>query len=229
MKDFSLFEKKFNLNFHNKDLLVQAFVHRSYLNENPGFHLPNNERLEFLGDAVLELVVTAELCKRYPEESEGKLTTLRAALVNTNELSKVAESIGFDDFLLLSHGERRGVEKSHRYILGSAFEAFIGSLYLDQGYEKCFSFIRRYLMKELPRIIEKGLLKDAKSRFQEKSQESLGITPAYKVLKEWGPDHFKHFIVGVFLGEEMVAKGEGLSKQEAQEKAAEAALEVKKW
>lgn len=229
MKDFSLLEKKFGLAFKNKDLLIQAFVHRSYLNENPKFHLSNNERLEFLGDAVLELVVTEELYKKYPEKPEGELTNLRAALVNTKRLAVVAGRIGFNEFLLLSKGEKKGNGKSRQYILGSAFEAFIGSLYLDQGYNQCFKFIKKYLIKELSGIIKAGLLKDSKSRFQEEAQERVGITPVYKALKEWGPDHLKHFVVGVFLKGDLVANGEGLSKQEAEEKAAQNALEIKKW
>jgi ribonuclease-3 len=229
MKDFSLLEKKLNLKFKNRDFLIQAFCHRSYLNENPDFYLPHNERLEFLGDAVLELVVTEYLYQKYPEKSEGELTNWRAALVNAKMLSNLAQELGFNDFLLLSKGEEKEVGKARLYILANAFEAFIGAIYLDQGYVACQEFIKKYLLKKLPEIIKKGLFKDAKSRFQEEAQERVKITPTYKVLDEWGPDHAKHFIVGVFLGEELVAKGEGSSKQEAEEEAAREALEVKGW
>ena len=229
MKDFSGLEKKLKIKFKNKDLLTQAFCHRSYLNENPGFHLEHNERLEFLGDAVLELIVTEYLYKKYPEKSEGELTNWRAALVNARQLAETAKELGFNDFLLLSKGETKELGKARQYILANAFEAFVGALYLDLGYEICQDFIEKYLIKELPEIIKKGLFKDNKSHFQEEAQERVGITPTYKVLEEWGPDHAKHFIIGVFLDEELVAKGEGSSKQEAEVEAAKNALAVKKW
>lgn len=229
MKDFSKLEKKLNLKFKNKDLLIQAFCHRSYLNENPKFYLSHNERLEFLGDAVLELVVTEYLYKNYPEKTEGELTNWRAALVNAKMLSKIARESGFNDFLLLSKGEEREEGKARMYILANAFEALIGAIYLDQGYGVCQEFIERKIIKELPEILKKKLFKDPKSRFQEEAQERVGITPSYKVLDEWGPEHAKHFLVGVFLKEEMVAKGEGSSKQEAEEEAAENALKIKGW
>ncbi len=229
MKDFRELEKKLNLQFKNKELLIQAFCHRSYLNENPGFRLPHNERLEFLGDAVLELVVSEDLYLNYPEKSEGELTSWRAALVNAKMLAEVARKLSFNDFLLLSKGEAKEEGKSRMYILANAFEAFIGALYLDQGYKASQAFIKKNLISQLPEIIEKKLYKDPKSRFQEEAQERVGITPIYKVLEEWGPDHAKHFLVGVFLGEELVAKGEGSSKQEAELEAAEHALKIKGW
>jgi len=229
VKDFSIFEKKLGLKFKNKDLLIQAFVHRSYLNENPDFYLSHNERLEFLGDAVLELVVTEYLYSQYPDKSEGKLTNWRAALVNSKILARLAKDLGFNDYLLLSKGETRELGKARKYILANTFEAVIGALYLDAGFETCRDFIKKYLIKELPVIIEKRLYKDAKSHFQEEAQEKVGVTPSYKVLEEWGPDHAKQFIIGVFLGNELITKGEGSSKQEAEEKAAQKALEVKNW
>ena len=229
MKDFAILEKKLNLKFKNKDLLIQAFCHRSFLNENPDFYLPHNERLEFLGDAVLELVVTEYLFQKYPQKSEGELTNWRAALVNAKQLSEVARDLGFNDFLLLSRGEAKELGKARQYILANTFEALIGAIYLDQGYQVCQDFIKKYLTIKLPEIIEKGLFKDAKSRFQEEAQERVGITPTYQVLEEWGPDHAKHFIVGVFLDKELVAKGEGSSKQEAELEAAKNALEAKNW
>jgi ribonuclease-3 len=229
MKNFDLLEKKLNINFKDKDLLITAFCHRSFLNENPEFYLPHNERLEFLGDAVLELVVTEYLYKNYPDKNEGELTNWRAALVNARMLSEIARNLGFNDFLLLSRGEEKETGKARMYILANTFEAFIGALYLDQGYKACKDFIEKHLIVKLPEIIEKGLFKDAKSRFQEEAQERVGITPTYKVLEEFGPDHAKHFIVGVFLKDELVAKGEGSSKQEAELEAAKKALQIKGW
>jgi len=227
MKDFSLFEKKLNLKFKNKDLLIQAFCHRSYLNENPDFYLSHNERLEFLGDAVLELIVTEYLYQAYPKKSEGELTNWRAALVNAKMLSRIAKNLDLNDFLLLSRGEMKEIGKARQYILANAFEAVIGAIYLDSGHKVCQNFIKKYLIKELPHIIEARLFKDAKSQFQEEAQERVEITPTYKVLSERGPDHVKHFIVGVFLDKTLVAEGEGSSKQEAEEKAAKNALETK--
>lgn len=229
MKDFSSLEKKLGVNFKNKDLLIQAFIHRSYLNEKPKFYLYHNERLEFLGDAVLELVVTEYLFENYPKKQEGIMTNWRAALVNSKMLSKIAKRIGFNDFLLLSQGEEKETGKARQFILANTLEAFIGALYLDQGYQPCNSFIHKHLIKELPEIIKKGLFRDAKSSFQEQAQEKVGITPSYKVLKEWGPDHNRNFVIGVFLEQELVAEGNGSSKQEAEEKAAENALNIKKW
>lgn len=229
MKDLLPFEKKLGLSFKNKDLLTQAFVHRSYLNENPDFHLDQNERLEFLGDAVLELVITEHLYKEYPQQAEGEMTNWRASLVNAKMLTQVAEELGFNEFLLLSRGEAKELGKARQYILANTFEAFIGALYLDAGYGACDTFIKKYLLARLPDIIKNKSYKDAKSHFQEEAQEKAGVTPLYKVVKEWGPDHKKKFTVAVYLSKEMVAEGEGYSKQEAEEEAARAALIAKQW
>jgi len=229
MKDFSIFEKKLGLNFKNKDLLTQAFAHRSYLNENPSFKLDHNERLEFLGDAVMELIVTEHLYKDYPEKSEGELTNWRAALVNAKMLTSVAEDLGFNNFLLLSKGEEKEGGKARAYILANTFEALLGAIYLDAGYEITDEFLKKHLMTRLAEVVKTGAYKDSKSRFQEEAQEKNGITPSYKVLKETGPDHNKNFVVGVFLGEELIAEGEGSSKQEAEEAAAKAGLQTKNW
>jgi len=229
MKDFSKLEKKLDSKFKNEDLLMQAFVHRSFLNENPDLKVSHNERLEFLGDAILEQVVTEYLFLNYPKKSEGELTSWRAALVNAKMLAKTAQKLGFNEFLLLSQGELKEEGKARHYILANAFEAFIGALYLDQGLGSCKDFITKHLIKELPRIIEEGLFKDAKSRFQEEAQERTGNTPIYKILEEWGPDHAKHFITGVYLGKGLMAKGQGASKQEAEENAAKEALKIKNW
>ncbi|OHA65036.1 MAG: ribonuclease III [Candidatus Wildermuthbacteria bacterium RIFCSPHIGHO2_01_FULL_47_27] len=229
MKDFSLLEDALGIAFKNKDLLTQAFVHRSYLNENPKFHLRHNERLEFLGDAVLELAVTEYLFATYPEKSEGELTNWRAALVNAKILSVIAQKAGLNEFLLLSRGEAKETGKARQFILANTFEAFVGAMYLDRGYEICKDFIDKYVLAELPRIIENGLFRDAKSRFQEEAQERVSVTPSYRVLKETGPDHAKLFIVGVFLKESLAAEGKGSSKQEAEEDAAKNALEARGW
>ncbi|MBM3257879.1 MAG: ribonuclease III [Candidatus Nealsonbacteria bacterium] len=229
MKDFSILEKQLNFKFKNKDLLAQAFCHRSYLNENPEANLENNERLEFLGDAVLELIVTEHLFVKYTNKPEGELTNWRASLVNAKMLSEIAKELGFNDFLLLSKGEMKETGKSRDYILANTFEAFIGSAYLDSGYKECEKFIKKHLIVKLPEIIEKGLFRDAKSHFQEAAQERVGITPTYKVLKEHGPDHAKSFVVGIFLEKELIAEGKGSSKQEAEVEAAKNALAVKNW
>lgn len=228
MKNFTDFEKKLNVKFKNQDLLTQAFTHRSYLNENPKFHLAHNERLEFLGDAVLELVVTDHLYEKY-DKPEGEMTNWRAALVNTQSLSETAQEIGFGDYILLSRGEAKDTGKARQYILANTFEAFLGALYLDQGFKKCQKFVEKNLISKLPQILKEGAHIDAKSFFQEQAQERARITPTYKVVKDWGPDHAKHFVVGVFLENEKVAEGEGSSKQEAEAKAAENGLEVKGW
>lgn len=229
MKDLETLEKKLGIRFKNKSLLRQAFIHRSYLNENPDSSLEHNERLEFLGDAVIELVVTEHLYKKFPEKPEGDMTNWRAALVNAKMLMSVADGLGFNDFLFLSKGEAKEGGKARAYILANTFEAFTGALYLDSGYDSAEKFVQKYVISQLPEIIEKGSFKDSKSHFQEEAQEKVGITPLYKVLKESGPDHNKKFVVGAYLGQDLVAEGEGSSKQEAEEAAAELALEVKKW
>lgn len=228
-KDFTHFEKIVGITFSNKDLLRQAFTHRSYINEHPERTLSNNERLEFLGDAVLELAVTKHLYERFPEKPEGELTALRAALVNTHSIAHAARELSMNDFLLLSRGEARDTGRARQYILANTFEALIGALYLDQGYEVAQEFIAHSLFHKVDSIIEGQEWRDSKSNFQEMAQETVGITPHYKVLDERGPDHDKRFIVGVFLHDEMAAQGEGRSKQEAEQAAAQKGLEVKGW
>lgn len=228
MKDLSVLEDKLGIKFKNQNLLQQALVHRSFLNENPDFELEHNERLEFLGDAVLELVVTQYLYANYPNP-EGELTNWRAALVNAKKLAEVAEEIGLNDFVLLSRGEGKDTGRARQYILANTLEALIGAIYLDQGIGAAEIFVGKFILKHLPQILEVGAYRDAKSLFQEEAQERVGITPSYEVLDEWGPDHAKHFKVGVFLEDELVAEGEGVSKQEAQQKAAEEGLRVKGW
>ena len=229
MIDFSNFEKKTKIIFKNKKLLQQAFIHRSYINENPATELSHNERLEFLGDAVLELIVTDFLYKKYPSYTEGELTALRSALVNAVIISEVATSIGMNDYLLLSKGEAKDNGKARQYILANTYEAYIGALYLDQGIEVADKFVHKSLLPKTEEIVSKKLWRDAKSLVQEKAQEFVLVTPAYKVLQEAGPDHDKHFTVGIYFGSDLIAEGRGKSKQEAEQKAAEAALKIKNW
>lgn len=228
-KNFSELEKKIGLVFKHPEYLVQAFIHRSYLNEHHDFPLGQNERLEFLGDAVLELIVTEFLFHEYANP-EGELTNWRAALVNAKMLASIAYEIKMEPYLFLSHGETKDAgTKARDYIMANAMEALIGAIYLDQGYDLAKQFITRWVITKLPVVLEQGLYLDAKSRFQESAQELLGITPNYKVLHESGPDHAKQFKVGIFLDKELVAEGEGTSKQEAQTEAAEAAVKLKGW
>ena len=227
--NFSKFEEKIGVKFKDKNLLRQAFTHRSYLNENPSLGLEQNERLEFLGDAALELAITEYLYEKYPQKTEGEMTALRAALVNAVALSEAANSLNIGDFLLLSKGEAKSLGKARQYILANAFEALIGAIYLNGGYEETFSFLEKNLFGKIEEIIEKKLWIDAKSLFQEKAQELESVTPAYKVLAESGPDHEKVFTMGVFLGDELIADGYGASKQEAEQDAARKALKSKNW
>lgn len=229
MKNLNELEQKLNIIFTNKDLLTTAFLHRSYLNENSGINLPHNERLEFLGDAVLELVVTDYLYHTYMNKPEGELTAYRAALVNTNTISDAARKLGFEEYLLLSKGEAKDTGKARAYILANTFESFTGAVYLDQGYDSAKQFIHDYLLPELENIIKHGLWRDAKSWAQEMSQEHEGVTPSYKVLHESGPDHDKTFTVGIYFRDKKIAEGKGSSKQEAETAAARNALEAKGW
>ena len=229
MIDFSSFEKKTNIFFNDKKLLEQAFIHRSYINENTGSKLCHNERLEFLGDAVLELIVTDYLYLKYPDRDEGELTAYRSALVNAVIIGEVALTLGMNDFLLLSKGEAKDIGKARSYILANTYEAYVGAVYLDQGYEVARQFISSTLFGKIDDIVSKKLWRDSKSLVQEKSQEYLNITPSYKVLHESGPDHDKNFTVGIFFGDECIAEGKGHSKQEAEQAAASSALEAKDW
>lgn len=229
MVDHSSLEQRLGVSFKEKLLLEQALVHRSYINENPSYKYGHNERLEFLGDAVLELVVTEYLFKNYPNP-EGELTNWRASLVNSKMLAEMSEQLGVNDHLYLSRGEAKdNNSKARQYILANAFESIVGAMYLDQGYDVASAFIHRELLPKLPHILENKLYKDPKSSFQEASQDKVGITPVYKVLREEGPDHAKVFTIGVFLRDEEVATGKGASKQEAEETAARAGLEAKGW
>ncbi len=229
MKDFSAFEQIIGITFKSKETLQQAFTHRSYINENPRSGLVHNERLEFLGDAVLELVVTDYLFTTYPEHAEGDLTAYRSALVNAVVAAEVAQDLGMNEYLLLSKGESKDTGRARQTILANAYESFIGALYIDQGYDVCNTFITKTLIPKLKDIISKKTWRDAKSHIQEEAQERLGVTPRYEVIGQLGPDHDKFFTVGVFFGDKKIAEGKGRSKQEAQQAAAQAALELKGW
>jgi ribonuclease III len=229
MINFSDFEKKTGVVFKDKGLLKQAFIHRSYINENPNVGLSHNERLEFLGDAVLELIVTDFLYKKYPSYTEGELTALRSALVNAIIISEIALKMGMNDYLLLSKGEAKDIGKARQYILANTYEAFVGAIYMDRGYEVANKFVNDFLLPHTEEIVSKKLWRDAKSLVQEKAQEFVGVTPSYKVISESGPDHDKHFTVGILFGGELITEGKGKSKQEAEQKAAESALKIKNW
>lgn len=227
--DFTEFEKTISLNFNNKELLRQAFVHRSYINENKQSGLSHNERLEFLGDAVLELVITDYLYKKYTEKAEGELTAYRSALVNADTCAGIATDLGMGEYLLLSKGESKDVGRARQYILANALEALIGAVYLDQGYDSAKNFIEKNFTPKIENIISAKSFIDSKSLFQEKAQEFDGVTPSYKTIKEAGPDHEKKFTVGVYVGKDLMATGEGESKQEAEQNAAKSALMVRGW
>ena len=228
-KDFSGFERKIGLVFTDERLLRSAFTHRSYINEHKGEKLEHNERLEFLGDAVLELATTHFLYTKFPEKAEGELTALRSSLVNTNTLSDTAAALGMNEYLLLSKGEEKDTGRARSFLLANAFESMVGAIYLDQGYDAAERFISQFLFIKIDEIIEKELWLDAKSHFQEKAQDQVGVTPLYSTIKETGPDHDKKFIVGVYLRDALVAQGEGKSKQEAEQDAARAGLLAKGW
>lgn len=227
--DFSKFEEKAGVIFKDKNLLKQAFTHRSYINENRESKLEHNERLEFLGDAVLELVITDFLYKRFEASNEGEMTSLRAALVNADTCAVVATKLSINDFLLLSRGESRDTGRARMYILANTLEAVIGAIYIDQGYEVAKQFILSHIAPLVDGIITDKKWIDAKSLLQEKIQEEVGVTPSYKTLRESGPDHDKHFVVGVYAGTVLYGEGEGKSKQDAEQSAARAALDTNGW
>ena len=212
------------LSFHDLTLFQQAMTHRSYLNEHREYTLGHNERLEFLGDAVLELVVTEYLYKNY-QNPEGELTSWRAALVRGETLTRVAKKLGIEKCLLMSRGEKKDTGRARQFLLANAVEALIGALYLDQGYETAKRFIEKYVLCYLPEILEKKLYLDPKSLLQQELQKREGITPSYRDHAEEGPDHEKRFVVGVYKGDECIAEGRGTSKQDAQRQAAQNALQ----
>lgn len=222
--EVSALEKKLGFKFKDEDLLVESLTHRSYLNEFPRWRLPHNERLEYLGDAVLELLVSEELFTKFPKQPEGQLTVLRAALVNFQILARVAERVGLRDFILMSRGERKDAGRAREVILANAIEAVIGAMYLDQGLEKVRGFVKKNVMSNLDEVLKTKSYKDAKSELQEVVQEKLKVTPNYSVLNESGPAHRRTFTMGVYFGAKLIAQGEGPSKQEAEIEAAKTAL-----
>lgn len=222
-------ETRIKVTFQDRMLASQVFIHRSYLNEHDHALLASNERLEFLGDAVLELVVTDNLYKRFPEKEEGELTSLRSALVKRGHLAMVAKELQLGSMLLLSKGEAMSGGQHKDYILANTLEALIGALYLSEGYETSATFIEGYILQHTDTIMEGNLHIDSKSRFQEMAQEKLGVTPHYVLQREEGPDHLKCFVMGAFLGDELVGEGQGSSKRKGEEEAAFAALQAKGW
>ena len=226
--DLEKFKEKLAIEIVNPDLFQEALTHRSYLNEHKDYKHPHNERLEFLGDAVLELAVTRHLFDHF-KNPEGELTSFRAALVNGDMLGNIGNALGIQDFLLMSRGEAKDTGRARLYLVANAMESIIGAIYLDQGYDAANDFIEKYVMVRLDEVLAQGLHTDPKSRFQELAQEKAGVTPNYRVIREWGPDHDRHFVAGVFLDEEMVAEGEGVSKQDAQREAAKQGLLKKGW
>ncbi|MGB3023318.1 MAG: ribonuclease III [Candidatus Saccharimonadales bacterium] len=211
--------------FANVDLLVTAFTHRSYMNEHRKSAREHNERLEFLGDAVLELSVTDYLYRHY-SEPEGILTSWRSSLVRTESISEAGAGLGYEPLLRLSRGERHGSDRARAQILANCFEALIGAIYLEKGYDTADQFITKHILSKLDSILKSGSWRDPKSHLQEVSQSIDGMTPQYRVIEEIGPDHEKEFTLGVYVGDKLMGSGVGPSKQFAQQRAAEAALAV---
>ncbi len=227
--DLAAIEKILGVTFNEPIHLLTAITHRSYLNEHREAQQDHNERLEFLGDAVLELIVTDYLFHKYAEKPEGELTAIRAALVNTVSLSAASEKLGINKYLLMSKGEAKDEGRARQYILANVFEAFIGAIYLDQGYATAQDFVARNLFPKTEEIVRKRLWQDPKSRFQELAQEHVSITPSYQLHGQEGPDHDRIFTIGVYLRTELVAEGKGRSKQEAEQEAALHAVAAKGW
>jgi len=222
-------EKQIGITFADNDLLDRAFIHKSYMNEYKGKDKRDNERLEFLGDAVLELTVTEHLFLTYPDKSEGDLTNWRSALVKGKHLAEVGDELKLGTYLYLSKGEEKSGGRKKNYILANTLEALIGAMYLDKGYKVAHEFISNFILVKLEKILEEGLHIDAKSHFQELSQEEFDITPEYRLISESGPDHSKRFVMGAFFNDKPVGEGEGSSKQKAEEEAARDALVKVGW
>ncbi|MHC1716921.1 MAG: ribonuclease III [Candidatus Dojkabacteria bacterium] len=226
MENHKEIENKIGVVFNNKDLLERAFIHRSYINENRGRNLENNERLEFLGDAVLELIISSHLYKEYSERSEGELTAIRSAIVRTESLAKQSRELGIGEFLLMSKGEEDSGGKDKDFLLANMFEAVLGAIYIDKGYQEAQKFVEDTLQKRIPQIIKEESFIDPKTKVQETIQFKYKETPVYEVLKEEGPDHDKYFTVALKVGEKKFSEGYGPSKQKAEEEAAKKALEI---
>ena len=224
--DIAALEKAIGISCSNVNIFKEAFTHRSYLNENPSWDVGHNERLEFLGDAVLELITTHELFVQFPDFEEGKLTGIRAALVNYQTLSQVAQELGLERFLLMSKGEKNDNGRARDSLLANVFEALLGAIYLDAGYQVAHDFVVVHVLSHTQEVIEEKRDKDVKSLFQELAQEQFKTTPTYSLIREEGPDHNKTFIVAVCIGEKEIAQGEGFSKQEAEQQAAKNGMYV---
>lgn len=222
-------EKQIGITFKNKKLLDNAFVHRSFMNEYKGTDKEDNERLEFLGDAVLELTVTEFLYKAYPHKTEGDLTSWRAALVKGKHLAEISNELKLGVYLYLSKGEEKSGGRKKDYILANTLEALIGAMYLDKGYRVTHEFINKFILGRLEEILEEGLHIDAKSHLQELAQEKVNVTPEYKLIKDSGPDHAKKFVMAAYLGDKKIGEGKGSSKQSAEEEAARNALVTINW
>jgi ribonuclease-3 len=229
MKKIEEFAKKMDITFNDMSVLQEALTHRSYLNENNEKGLKHNERLEFLGDAVLELIITDYLFEKYPKTPEGELTAYRSALVRTESIANASRELGVEPFLRMSKGEARDTGRAREYILANAFEALLGAIYVDQGYEKAKEVIERTLFGKIEEIVEKGSWRDAKSYVQEKAQEMYKVTPHYVVESQVGPDHDKTFTVAIYFGDKKIAEGQGRSKQVAETEAARNALDTENW
>lgn len=223
MKTLPKIEKILQVTFKDKDLLKRAFTHRSYLNENQDTDR-HNERLEYLGDAVLEFLISKHLFLNYPERPEGELTSFRSAVVKTDTLAETAKELNYGSFLRMSRGEEKTGGRHKDYLLANTFESVLGAIYLDQGIRTCETFLNRVLFPKIKTIVENRLDIDPKTRFQELAQDHSKITPSYELLSEKGPDHDKIFTMGVFLGEKEYGRGSGSSKQRAEEEAAKEAL-----
>jgi len=221
-------EKQLGFEFKDKSMLDLAFVHKSFMNEYRDKN-ESNERLEFLGDAVLELAVTEFLYKTYSDKAEGDLTNWRSAVVKGKNLAQIANELSLGTYLYLSRGEEKSGGRKKNYILANTLEALIGAIYLDRGYKVSHDFIFKNILEKLEEILEAGLHIDAKSHFQELAQEKVGVTPEYRFVKEWGPDHAKRFMMGVYINDKKIAEGEGSSKQTAEEDAARVALLDINW
>jgi ribonuclease III len=224
MAEYDEFLKKIEIQFKNKELFNTVFIHRSYLNEHKSLKLEHNERLEFLGDAVLELAVTRFLFNNY-NKPEGEMTNWRSALVKGESLSTEAKKLGMDGLIKTSRGESKNVGKARDLILANAFEALIGAIYIDQGFEPAATFIEKFICYKIKDIVDNELYYDSKSKFQEMAQEKFGITPIYELVSEVGPDHNKVFTVCAYIGKNKISEGQGSSKQRAQLDAAKNSLE----
>lgn len=229
MRNYKDLEKKIRIKFKNPELLDNAFVHRSYVNEHKREDIEDNERLEFLGDAVLELAATKHLFEKYPNQAEGEMTAFRSALVKGKHLAEISQLLNLGEYLYLSNGEEKSGGREKKYILANVLEALIGAIYVEHGYDIAEKFIEKFILKRLDDIISAGKYIDAKSQFQEMAQEKEEFTPYYEVIEEHGPDHDKHFVMGAYIDNKLIAKGTGSSKQKAEEDAAKNALKAKKW